>query len=172
MKEKRGVIALALVAAVLVLGVGYATLTSQTLYINGNASLAQGDVAIDVVFYGNSSITPSITDISNRNGNALAATASAADDSTVATLNITNLEEAGDSVTAIYQIKNKSADIDATLSTGTITKDAKLDVTVSYGTTSLAHGQTTTVTVTATLNATPTNTISETISIPVVATPA
>ena len=173
MKEKRGVIALGLVAAVLVLGVGYATLTSQTLYINGNATLAEGNVAIDVVFYGNSSITPTITDVSNRNSHPLTATATAADDTTVATLDISNLEEKGDKVVAIYNIKNKSADIAATLATGTISKDAKINVTVAYGTTNLAAGGTTTVTVTAELNATPTDALTQTtISIPVVATPA
>ena len=79
MKRTKNFLKLGLVAMVLILGVGYATLTSQTLTINGKAT--QVDTPIDVQF--TEAGTPAITDVSNRNSHPL--TATAAIDSTDAT---------------------------------------------------------------------------------------
>lgn len=170
MKRTKNFLKLGLVAMVLILGVGYATLTSQTLTINGKAT--QADTPIDVQF--TEAGTPVPTDVSNRNGNEL--TATAAIDSTdatnrTATFTISNLEEKGDKVVITYTVKNYSKDTAAKVYVTNIdVSDAALSVTVDRDSlanaVTVAADGTATITVTAELTSTPTSDFSKDTSEP------
>ena len=170
MKRTKNFLKLGLVAMVLILGVGYATLTSQTLTINGKAT--QVDTPIDVQF--TEAGTPAITDVSNRNSHPL--TATAAIDSTdatnrTATFDISNLEEKGDKVVIVYTVKNYSTDTDAKVYVTDINvSDDALSVTVDRDSlenaVTVAADGTSTITVTAELTGTLTSSFSSDTSAP------
>ena len=171
MKRTKNFLKLGLVATVLILGVGYATLTSQTLTINGKAT--QVDTPIDVQF--TEAGTPTITDVSNRNSHPL--TATAAIDSTdatnrTATFDISNLEEKGDKVVIVYTVKNYSTDTAAKVyaTTDATISDSALSVTVDRDSlanaATVAADGTATITVTAELTSTLTSSFSSDTSAP------
>lgn len=92
MKNRKNVFVLAIVALILVLGVGYATITATSLTINGNATAK--DQALKVVYDG----------INTKSSNNV--TQTAADNATAATFSVSemvmNTEEYAE-----FEIKNK-----------------------------------------------------------------
>ena len=121
MKNRKSIFALAIVALVLVLGVGYAVVSSQTLTIN-NASASAGDTTLKVVYDGvNSGVTEKVTAITS------------ADNSTNATFTIQNMV-LNETVSTEFEIKNKETDVNASIAVPTITnsKSTYFEVKVYY----------------------------------------
>ena len=121
MKKKKSFVALALVVAVLVLGVGYA-LTTIELKVNGDITVSPDDSNFDVKF-----TDAKITTAGTLAGQTDAATKG---DGKTATLSVKSLKTVGEKVVAEYTITNNSkAGINATLSnpTATQTTDAAKD---------------------------------------------
>ena len=121
MKKKKSFVALALVVAVLVLGVGYA-LTTIDLKVNGDITVSPDDSNFDVNF-----TDASITTTGTLTGKTDVATKG---DGKIATLSVKTLKTVGEKVVAEYTITNNSkAGINATLSnpTATQTTDAAKD---------------------------------------------
>lgn len=121
MKKKKSFVALALVCAVLVLGVGYA-LTTIDLKVNGDITVSPDDSNFDVNF----------TDAKITTNGTLTGKTDTADkgDGKTATLSVKTLKTVGEKVVAEYTITNNSkAGINATLSnpTATQTDDAAKD---------------------------------------------
>lgn len=182
MKQKRTYVTLLLVLAILGLGIAYAAITSQTLTISGSAEVANDDVEVNVVFTDEVNITgaPEYATVS----------AEAVDGKITANINVEDFKTIGDSVTVVYTIENRQADLTATLETPEITltgagkeegtESGWFDVDCVLGTNSLAkygdEGDSTTATVTVTLNQTPVtaeqvSAASDTIKIEIVANP-
>ena len=149
-KKKKGLVIVLLLIAVLVLGVGYAAITSVDLNITGQASATASDDNFDVQFIG----TPTFSKLGVVKGTASDVIVTAArSDIHDATLQVTGLTGVGDYITATYDIKNVSPeDIAATLS-ATVTNDNTEYFNVEYlfGQTNLAQNAQTTITVTVTL---------------------
>ena len=123
MKNRKSIFALAIVALVLVLGVGYAVVSSQTLKIN-NATAAAGDTTLKVVYDGvNSGVTGKVTAISS------------ADNATTATFTIENMI-LNETVSTEFEIKNKETDVNASIAVPTVTnsKGEFFEVKVYYQT--------------------------------------
>ena len=126
MKKKKSFVALALVVAVLVLGVGYA-LTTIELKVNGDITVSPDDSNFDVNF----------TDASITTAGTLTGKTDTADkgNGKTATLSVKTLKTVGEKVVAEYTITNNSkAGINATLSNPTATQtddDAKDYYTVT-----------------------------------------
>ena len=124
MKNKKNMFALAIVALILVLGVGYAVVSNVTLTINGTAGAKTQD--LKVVFDGVNSGTTTgdtgkVTAISNPNGT-VAATFTVAD--------LVYNEE----VSMDFEIENREEDVNASLAVPTVTnsKSDFFTVTVEY----------------------------------------
>lgn len=126
MKKKKSFVALALVVAVLVLGVGYA-LTTIELKVNGDITVSPDDSNFDVNF----------TDASITTAGTLTGKTDVADkgNGKTATLSVKTLKTVGEKVIAEYTITNNSkAGINATLSNPVATQtndDAKDYYTVT-----------------------------------------
>lgn len=147
MKKKRTLTIVAMVLAVLLLGVGYAAINDVKLYIEeGQASATPSDANFNVAFDQNAQVTTTGT------------VTAAYTDATHATFSATGLSAKGDKASATYTIKNSSADLSATLAAvvGTLTGDATyFNVTHSFANTTIAKGASTTLTVTVELVKTP-----------------
>ncbi len=100
MKNRKNMFILAIVALVLVLGVGYALVSSTTLTIN-NATASAADSTLKVVYDGNNSATTTKL-----------TTVTAADDSTSATFTITGMV-LNEEIPVEFEIKNKETDVNA-----------------------------------------------------------
>lgn len=162
MKNRKFAVVAFLLVAVLVLGVGYAALTTN-LNIDGGATVsvegAQSAYADDIKF----------TAVSTPGTDDPAYTASIGDGKT-ADFAITGLKGGGDKVTITFTITN-SGDLDSLvkLDVGYPTNDNEdfftVDVTEAYKTTgvALAAGASITVDVTVTLRETPTDTTAPTV---------
>ena len=126
MKKKKSFVALALVVAVLVLGVGYA-LNTIDLKVNGDITVSPDDSNFDVNF----------TDAKITTTGTLTGKTDTADkgNGKTATLSVKTLKTVGEKVVAEYTITNNSkAGINATLSNPTATQtddDAKDYYTVT-----------------------------------------
>ena len=149
MKKKKSMIVLAIFAAVLVLGVGYAAIVGVDLSISGTASTEERD--LKVAFNGVTSV--------NANGTGATVTATSVDDELEATILVEGLSEVGQSVSATYTIKNEETDINAIVSVDEIEND-KTDyfvVTTNYDSSDLEIDANSvgTITVTVTLDAMP-----------------
>jgi hypothetical protein len=157
-------VAFLLVAAML-LGVGYAALTT-TLNITGEATVAEA--AAQEAFN---------EDISFKSAQANAAgdTAVTTDGSDVAEFTVNSLKGKNDTATFTFVIQNKG-DLNATMSAPAITISSAnagyFTAVGSFNTTDLAAGGTVTYTVTVTLNNTPTEEISATFAVELTATSA
>ena len=100
MKNRKNLFVLAIVALILVLGVGYAVVSSTTLTINGTGTAKQNE--LNVVYDGVNTNSSRVTAIS------------APDGSKDATFTITDMVK--DAVEyAEFEIKNKETDVDATI---------------------------------------------------------
>jgi len=100
MKNKKSLLWLSLLVFVLILGVGYAVVSSVGLDITGSATVA--DSTLKVAFNGDTEVSDSTK-----------VTASSVDDSLSASITVTGLTKVGESVTATYTIKNEETDLDA-----------------------------------------------------------
>ncbi len=116
MKKKRTFTVMAILLAVLVLGIGYATVSSVTLYLNGTANISSNfdfTVEYDTTHTVGRSTTDTTTDSSSQSHDVVAG---AYTDTTHATMTVW-LDEDHPEVYAIYKVDNKSDNINATLAT-------------------------------------------------------
>ena len=114
--KRRNFFALALVAMVLVLGVGYATVSQVILTISGDAAVKDTD--LKVVFNGNTT-----TDLSGKSSDDAAVEASSVDGGLTANIKVTGLTKVGETVSATYEIENRETDLNASVIEKTITND-------------------------------------------------
>lgn len=162
MKRKRkGLVVLAIVAMVAILGVGYAAITGVGFTIKGNAS-AEGDQSTfnvhfsNVVFDG-SELKTEATKVKHTETQ---------DNAQSGTFSVSGLATKGDVAAFTYTVKNDSSDLTAvipkdSIKVSSLTGDAAKYFTVAVesenpaGDVSIAPSATTTITVVVTLNKTP-----------------
>lgn len=108
MKKNKSFIGLALVVAILVLGIGYA-LSAIDLNVNGDVAISPDDSNFAIEF------TNATVDGTGNNATI--------GDGHIATLDVKSLKTVGDTVTAVYTITNKSnAGLSATLTNPNVTQ--------------------------------------------------
>lgn len=144
MKNRKKMITTALIVLVLLLGVGYATVSSVSLNINGTAKAESKELQ---VFYDgvNSGTSDKVTAIS-----------SPAKERT-ATFTVENMT-LNETVTMTFEVKNYETDVNATLAAPNVTENTKSEyfqVTTSCDKTTLNAGDTATITVNVKLIKTP-----------------
>ena len=141
MRKRKTMLGLALIVAVLVLGVGYAVVSGVNLTISGTAATETKD--LNVYFDGVTSKDAGTTGAT--------VTATSENESLTATIAVTGLKKVGDVVTATYEIKNNEADLSASIVQDSIdnSKSDFFEVTTDMETAKVVAAQgTTTVTVT------------------------
>lgn len=144
MKNRKKMITTALIVLVLLLGVGYATVSSVNLNINGTANAESKELQ---VFYDgvNSGTSDKVTAIS----------------SPVKTREATFTVESmtlDETVTMTFEVKNYETDVNATLAAPSVTQNTNeeyFQVTTSCDKTTLNAGETATITVNVKLIKTP-----------------
>ncbi|MDD5980353.1 MAG: hypothetical protein PUC23_04495 [bacterium] len=145
MKNKKSLLGLCLLVLVLVLGVGYAVVSSVNLDITGTAKVKSSDLKVS--FNG-------VTNVSSADK----VSANATDGSLSATIAVTDLT-LNESVTATYTIKNEETDVNAEVIKASIVnnKPDYFEVTTDVDSSpkTINAGGTTTVTVTVKLVQTP-----------------
>ena len=144
MKNRKKMITTALIVLVLLLGVGYATVSSVNLNINGTAKAESKELQ---VFYDgtNSGTSAKVTAISSP---------AKTREATFTVENMT-LEE---TVTMTFEVKNYETDVNATLAAPNVTENTNeeyFQVTTSCDKTTLNAGGTATITVNVKLIKTP-----------------
>ena len=142
-RNTKAIVGLVLLVAVLLVAVGYATITATQLTINGTANATTKQENFNVEFTG----TPTVSDADK-------VEAKLVDQKPLkAIMNVSKLTAKGDTATATYTIANTSADLSAVLSaTTTNTNDEYFKITQNIA---KATGDTTTITVTVELIKTP-----------------
>lgn len=100
MKKKKSFLSFGLFALVLVLGIGYAVVSSQNLSITGSATVAES--TLDVSFEGTTSTDGDGT-----------TTATATKGALTANITVSDLNAIGDTATATYTIQNLETDLNA-----------------------------------------------------------
>ena len=105
MRNKRSLLSFGLFALVLVLGVGYAIVSTTELTISGQVT-ANSNVKVSF-----QSATPGSDKV----------TANASDGSITATIGVENLASVGETVTATYKVQNKETDVNATVEKTSVT---------------------------------------------------
>lgn len=144
MKKQKSILGIGLLVLVLILGVGYAVVSSVGLDITGNATVKSAD--LKVAFNG-------VTTVSS----VQKVTASSEDNALSASITVKDLE-LNETVTATYTIKNSETDLDANVVEKAIENSKKdfFEVTTDAKTAkTITAGETTTVTVTVKLIKTP-----------------
>lgn len=162
MKKQKSLLVLGLLVLVLVLGVGYAVVSSVDLTISGTANVKGANLKVS--FNGT-------TEVSNEDK----VTATATDGSLTADIQVKDLE-LNKPVTATYTIKNEETDVNASVVEAAITNDKSdfFEVTTDMKTAkTITAGGTDTVTVTVKLVKTPVTDADSTakISVKLTATP-
>lgn len=171
MTSTRKIIAAIVIVAVLMLGIGYAAITNITLDIQGNAT-AVGNQANFVVGFTGTPTTKITTAVTPTGVTPEASATIDGNDETQATINVTNLTAKGDTVVAIYTVKNSSADLAAELSTSTTSTNTDYTVISKLDKNYIKPNEVATVTVTIVLDKTPINAnITEAIGVKVEAKP-
>lgn len=143
MKNKKLLIGIVLLIAVLVLGIAYAA-TTKTLTIGGTATAEVNTDNFDVKFVqeGNP------TGLKNATGSVTG--------NLTATMDVSGLTAKGDTATATFAIINESEDLSANLAVTTETIGNNIfSIDAELADSSIAKTEDTTVTVTVTLNETP-----------------
>lgn len=157
MKNRKSLLSFGLLALVLILGVGYAVVSSVNLDISGTAKVKESNLKVS--FNG-------VTTVSSADK----VTATATDGSLSATIAVTDLT-LNESVTATYTIKNEETDVDASVIKASIenNKPDYFEVTTDVDSTpkTITAGSTTTVTITVKLIKTPVATDDSTANITV-----
>ena len=167
MKNKKTILGLVLLIAILLLGVGYASISGLTLKIGGTAG-ATGNTDNFIVKFTEA----------NAGDKCTKAEISATDtNSRTATMEVSGLATEGDTATATFTVKNESPDVNAVLKvdakemTGTDASYFTVDATIADNGTSMAPNDTRTVTVTVKLNKTVVEDKTATINVTLSATP-
>ena len=157
-KKGKIILAVAIIAAIILVAVGYAAISNIDLNISASAS---GD--------GNSDNFR--VEFTESSGDANVSTTASG---LSATMMVSGLSTQGDSASATFTIKNESNGIYANISLdGTGTSDnGDFSANVSYMGTTVAPGETTTVTVTVTLNRTLINESSAAFDFKLIASPS
>lgn len=144
MKNRKKMITTALIVLVLLLGVGYATVSSVNLNINGSAKA--GSKELQVFYDGtNSGTSDKVTAISSPVN------------TRAATFTVENMT-LNETVTMTFEVKNYEKDVNATLAAPNVTENTKpeyFQVTTSCDKTTLNAGETATITVNVKLIKTP-----------------
>ena len=144
MKNRKKMITTALIVLVLLLGVGYATVSSVNLNINGSAKAGSKELQ---VFY----------DGTNSGTSAKVTAISSPVNTREATFTVENMT-LNETVTMTFEVKNYETDVNATLAAPSVTKNTNeeyFQVTTSCDKTTLNAGETATITVNVTLTKTP-----------------
>ena len=163
MSKTNKIIVGVIIAAVLLLGIGYAAINNITLNIRGQLEAQPNDENFKVKF-------DSVENVSDDK-----VTAEITNEKK-AIFNVTGLDTAGQEVYATYVVKNESADlsakidINATIDENNIYADY-FNVKANIEETLLNAGESTTVTVTARLEKTPINEIAVEIAVTLIAQP-
>ena len=144
MKNRKKMITTALIVLVLLLGVGYATVSSVNLNINGTAKAESKELQ---VFYDgvNSGTSAKVTAISSPVN------------TRAATFTVENMT-LNETVTMTFEVKNYETDVNATLAAPSVTENTNeeyFQVTTSCDKTTLNAGDTATITVNVKLIKTP-----------------
>ena len=144
MKNRKKMITTALIVLVLLLGVGYATVSSVNLNINGSAKAGSKELQ---VFY----------DGTNSGTSAKVTAISSPANTRAATFTVENMT-LNETVTMTFEVKNYETDVNATLAAPSVTQNTNEDyfqVTTSCDKTTLNAGDTATITVNVKLIKTP-----------------
>ena len=144
MKNRKKMITTALITLVLLLGVGYATVSSVSLNINGTAKAESKELQ---VFY----------DGTNSGTSAKVTAISSPANTRAATFTVENMT-LNETVTMTFEVKNYETDVNATLAAPNVTENTKSEyfqVTTSCDKTTLNAGDTATITVNVKLIKTP-----------------
>ena len=144
MKNRKKMITTALIVLVLLLGVGYATVSSVNLNINGSAKAGSKELQ---VFY----------DGTNSGTSAKVTAISSPANTRAATFTVENMT-LNETVTMTFEVKNYETDVNATLAAPSVTQNTNGDyfqVTTSCDKTTLNAGDTATITVNVKLIKTP-----------------
>ena len=144
MKNRKKMITTALIVLVLLLGVGYATVSSVNLNINGTANAETKELQ---VFY----------DGTNSGTSAKVTAISSPANTRAATFTVENMT-LNETVTMTFEVKNYETDVNATLAAPSVTQNTNeeyFQVTTSCDKTTLNAGGTATITVNVKLIKTP-----------------
>ena len=144
MKNRKKMITTALIVLVLLLGVGYATVSSVSLNINGTSKAETKELQ---VFY----------DGTNSGTSAKVTAISSPENTRAATFTVENMT-LNETVTMTFEVKNYETDVNATLAAPSVTQNTNGDyfqVTTSCDKTTLNAGDTATITVNVKLIKTP-----------------
>ena len=144
MKNRKKMITTALIVLVLLLGVGYATVSSVSLNINGTSKAETKELQ---VFY----------DGTNSGTSAKVTAISSPENTRAATFTVENMT-LNETVTMTFEVKNYETDVNATLAAPSVTQNTKQEyfqVTTSCDKTTLNAGDTATITVNVKLIKTP-----------------
>lgn len=145
MNKKKTFVGVALLVAVLMLGVGYAAIADVKLNVTGNVTANPSDANFKVEFTGTPQKSTGVeASISETN-------------KLEATIDVTGLTQAGDVATATYTIINNSEDLTANLTASVIenSNDEYFKVTPTLASSSIAKGVSTTLEVKVELIKTP-----------------
>lgn len=147
MKNRKKMITTALIVLVLLLGVGYATVSSVKPNIKGTANA--GSKNLEVFYNGVNSgiVAGKVTTISS------------SDKTREATFTVENMT-LNETVTMTFEVKNYETDVNATLAAPSVTQNTNsqhFEVTTSCDKTTLNAGDTATITVNVKLIKTPVN---------------
>ena len=163
MKRTNKIILISVLVSLLLLGIGYAAIQNITLSISGFAELEAKADNFKVIF--SETVDPIVSDsyymIAERKSDV------------EANMKLQNLSKAGETVSVIYTIENKSTDLSADLVVST-TNDTPEYITVNseLAKTSIVAGEETTVEVTVTVTKTPiADTIAAKIGLKLIAMP-
>lgn len=164
-KKSKTILAVVLIAAIVLIAVGYAAISNINLTISGTASGEGSDNNFKVLFTG----TPSGSTITGQG------TASGSINTEhSAEMTVSGLTTNGDSASVTFEVKNESTDIyaDVAVTADSSEQSGDFTITTTGGGTSIAPGTTTTVTVTVTLNKTLVTSSSTNINVSLVASPS
>lgn len=167
MKNKKTLLGLVLLIAILLLGVGYAAISGYNLTIGGTAG-ATGNTDNFIVKFTKATTGTNCTkaEISTSDANAR-----------TATMEVSGLTAAGDTATATFEVTNESPELNAILAvttkemTGTDASYFTVNAEIADNAESMAPEATRTVTVTVKLNKTVVEDKTATINVVLSATP-
>ena len=162
-KKTKTILAVVLIAAIVLIAVGYAAISNINLTISGTASGEGSDNNFKVVFTG----TPT-------SGVGQGTATGSINTEHSAEMTVSGLTTSGDSASVTFEVKNESTDIyaDVAVTAGASEESGDFTITTTGGGTSIAPGTTTTVTVTVTLNKTLVTSSSTNINVSLVASPS
>ncbi len=161
MSNTSKILLVTIIATSILLGLGYAAIQNITLSIEGTATAAADQSNFLVKFTG----TPTVSELTKVSANI--------ETNTKATINVTGLNQSGQTATATYEIINQSSDLSADLAVATTNSNTEyFTLTSELADTSLTSGESTTVTVTVILTKTPIDgPVSSTIGVNLTAAP-